>query len=285
MIPIRRVKAILRAYGLKPRKRLGQHFLLDERLMERLADHAQLSNTDVVLDAGAGLGFLTEVLARRSKEVLAVELDRGLVRALRDRLASYSNVRIIEGDVLKISLPSFNKTVSTPPYNIISKLIFWLLDRPGLDVAVLVIQEELARRLVAEPNTDDYGRLTITAYYKADVEVLEPVPRDRFWPQPDVDSIAIKLVRHPPPFKVLNEELFLALVRGLFSHRNKVVRRALRLALAALGMDEREARELARGAPHAARRVRELMPEDLAEVANYVAERSGWRAVERGEGC
>ncbi|HDI01801.1 MAG TPA: methyltransferase domain-containing protein, partial [Candidatus Bathyarchaeota archaeon] len=146
MIPIRRVKAILRAYGLKPRKRLGQHFLLDERLMERLADHAQLSNTDVVLDAGAGLGFLTEVLARRSKEVLAVELDRGLVRALRDRLASYSNVRIIEGDVLKIFLPSFNKAVSTPPYNIISKLIFWLLDRPGLDVAVLVIQEELARR-------------------------------------------------------------------------------------------------------------------------------------------
>lgn len=277
MIPIRRVKAILRAYGLKPRKRLGQHFLLDEQLMERLADHAQLSNTDVVLDAGAGLGFLTEVLARRSKEVLAVELDRGLVRALRDRLASYSNVRIIEGDVLKISLPSFNKAVSTPPYNIISKLIFWLLDRPGLDVAVLVIQEELARRLVAEPNTDDYGRLTITAYYKADVEVLEPVPRDRFWPQPDVDSVAIKLVRHPPPFKVLNEELFLALVRGLFSHRNKVVRRALRLALAALGMDEQEARELARGAPHATRRVRELMPEDLAEVANYVAERSGWQ--------
>ncbi|RLI13101.1 ribosomal RNA small subunit methyltransferase A [Candidatus Bathyarchaeota archaeon] len=272
MIPIKKVKAILRSYGLKPKKKLGQHFLLDERLMERLADHAQLSERDVVLDAGAGLGFLTEVLARRSGKVLAVEIDRGLVRALRDRLAGYQNVRIIEGDVLKVPLPSFNKTVSTPPYNIISRLIFWLLDRPGLDVAVLVVQEELARRLVAEPNTDDYGRLTVTAYYRADVEVLEPVPRDRFWPQPDVDSVAVKFIKRPAPFKVLDEDLFLALVRGLFSHRNKMVRRALRLALAALGMDEQDARKLAEGAPHATRRVRELMPEDLAEIANYVSE-------------
>jgi len=272
LIPIKKVKAILRSYGLKPKKKLGQHFLLDERLMERLADHAQLSERDVVLDAGAGLGFLTEVLARRSGKVLAVEIDRGLVRALRDRLAGYQNVRIIEGDVLKVPLPSFNKTVSTPPYNIISRLIFWLLDRPGLDVAVLVVQEELARRLVAEPNTDDYGRLTVTAYYRADVEVLEPVPRDRFWPQPDVDSVAVKFIKRPAPFKVLDEDLFLALVRGLFSHRNKMVRRALRLALAALGMDEQDARKLAEGAPHATRRVRELMPEDLAEIANYVSE-------------
>ena len=272
MIPIKKVKAILRSYGLKPKKKLGQHFLLDERLMERLADHAQLSERDVVLDAGAGLGFLTEVLARRSGKVLAVEIDRGLVRALRDRLAGYQNVRVIEGDVLRVPLPDFNKTVSTPPYNIISKLIFWLLDRPGLDVAVLVVQEELARRLVAEPNTDDYGRLTVTAYYRADVEVLEPVPRDRFWPQPDVDSVAVKFIKRPAPFKVLDEDLFLALVRGLFSHRNKMVRRALRLALAALGMDEQDARKLAEGAPHATRRVRELMPEDLAEIANYVSE-------------
>ena len=130
---------------------------------------------------------------------------------------------------------------------------------------------------MAEPNTDDYGRLTVTAYYRADVELLEPVPRDRFWPQPDVDSMAIKLVRRPPPFRVSDEVLFLALVRGLFAHRNKMVRRALRLALAALGMDEQAAREIALASPHAERRVRELMPEELAEIANYVAERLGPR--------
>ena len=273
MIPVRRVKALLRSYGLKPRKKLGQHFLLDERLMERLADYASLAPSDVVLDAGAGLGFLTEVLAQRSGLVLAVELDRGLVRVLRDRLADYENVQVIEGDVLRVEFPRFNKAVSAPPYNIISKLIFWLLDRPGHECSVLVVQEELARRLVAEPGTDDYGRLTVTAYYRADVEVLEPVPRDRFWPEPDVDSVAVRLVKRPPPFKVEDEALFLALVRGLFSHRNKTVRRALRLALSGLGMDEQEARELALRAPHADKRVRELMPEDLAEVANYVSAR------------
>ena len=271
MIPVRRVKELLRSYGLKPRKRLGQHFLLDVGLMERLADHAELSSADTVLDIGAGLGFLTEVLARRSGRVLAVELDRGLVRLLKDRLASWPNVEVIEGDVLKVPLPPFNKTVSAPPYHIISKLIFWLLDRRGLELAVLVVQEELARRLVAEPGTDDYGRLTITASYRADVELLEPVPRDRFWPQPDVDSMAVKLVKRPPPFKVEDEGLFLALVRGLFAHRSKLVRRALRLALAALGMDEREARELAANSPHADRRVRGLLPEEVAEIANHVS--------------
>ncbi len=277
MIPIKAVKAILRSHGLKPKKKLGQHFLLDNRLMERLADHAVLGKRDVVLDVGAGLGFLSEVLARRSGAVLAVEIDRGLVRVLRERLAQYRNVSVLEGDIFKVELPSFNKTVSAPPYNIISKLIFWLLDKPGLELAVLVVQEELARRLVAEPGTDDYGRLTITAYYRADVELLEPVPRDRFWPQPDVDSMAVKLVKRPPPFRVEDEALFLALVRGLFAHRNKTVRRALRLALATLGMDEQAARDIAQASPHAGRRVRELMPEDVAEIANYVAKCLGGR--------
>ena len=271
MIPVGRVKAILRAYGLRPKKRLGQHFLLDDKLMERLAEYAALGPGDTVLDVGAGLGFLTEVLARESGQVLAVEIDRGLVRVLRDRLSGYPNVRVVEGDVFKVELPAFNKAVSAPPYNVISKLIFWLLDRPGHELSVLVVQEELARRLVATPGSSDYGRLTVMAYYKADVELLEPVPRESFWPRPDVNSMAVKLLSRPAPFRVEDEALFSALVRGLFSHRNKLVKRALGLALSALGMDKREARRLALEAPHARRRVRELSPEDVAEIANFVS--------------
>jgi len=271
LIPIGRVKAILKTYGLRPKKRLGQHFLLDDKLMERLADYASLGPGDIVLDVGAGLGFLTEILARVSELVLAVELDKGLVRVLRDRLSGYQNVRIIEGDVFSVELPAFNKAVSAPPYNVISKLIFWLLDKPEHELSVLIVQEELARRLVATPGSDAYGRLTVMAYYRADVELLEPVPRESFWPRPDVNSMAIKLLSRPAPFRVEDEAIFSALVRGLFSHRNKLVKKALRLALSALGMDEREARGLALGAPHASRRVRELSPEDMAEIANYVA--------------
>ena len=272
LIPIKVVKKLLRSYGLKPKRKLGQHFLLDKALMERLADQAELGPGDTVLDIGAGLGFLTEVLASRGPRVLAVEVDRGLARLLRDRLAHYPNVQVIEGDVLEVELPPFNKSVSAPPYAIISKILFWLLDRPGLEVAVLIVQEELARRLVAEPGTNDYGRLTITAYYRADVEVLEPVPRDRFWPSPEVDSMAIRLVKRPPPFRVRDEALFLALARSMFAHRNKLVRRALRLALASLGLGDEEARRLALASPYSGRRVRDLRPEELGELADYVAE-------------
>ena len=277
MIPIGAVKKLLRSYGLKPKKKLGQHFLLDRALMGRLADAADLGPGDTVLDIGAGLGFLTEVLAGRGCSVLAVEVDRGLVKLLRDRLASYPNVRILEGDVLEIELPSFNKSVSAPPYGIISRILFWLLDRPDLELAVLVVQEEVARRLVAEPGTADYGRLTITAYYRADVELLEPVPRRKFWPLPDVDSTAVRLVKRPPPFRVRDEALFLALIRSLFAHRNKLVRRALRLALSALGAGGEEARSLAEGSPYSGRRVRELSPEELAEIADHVADGLGAR--------
>ena len=116
LIPIKVVKKLLRSYGLKPKRKLGQHFLLDKALMERLADQAELGPGDTVLDIGAGLGFLTEVLASRGPRVLAVEVDRGLARLLRDRLAHYPNVQVIEGDVLEVELPPFNKSVSAPPY-------------------------------------------------------------------------------------------------------------------------------------------------------------------------
>lgn len=131
-----RTKYLLRRYGVHPRKRLGQNFAVDSALLERLISYASLGREDVVLEVGAGLGFLTKLLSQACKRVLAVEVDAGLIEILRAELKRVENVVLIEGDILKVSVPPFNKVVSTPPYSISSPILFWLLER-DFECAVL----------------------------------------------------------------------------------------------------------------------------------------------------
>jgi 16S rRNA (adenine1518-N6/adenine1519-N6)-dimethyltransferase len=264
---LQRAKHLLRLYSFFPKKRLGQNFTVDLDMMQRLVSHASLTKDDVVLEVGAGFGFLTQLLSSECKKVVAVEVDPPLVSFLRKQLQSLQNVELIEGDILKVSLPFFNKVVSAPPYSISSPLLFRLLER-NFDSAVLIFQKEFAERLAASVGTKDYGRLTVTIYYRADVGLLDDVPRTMFYPPPDVDSMMVRLKPRAPPFHVEDETLFFELVRTLFTQRNKKVRNALILFLRKRELSKEDAVKLADSIVYSTKRVRELAPEDFGILTN-----------------
>jgi len=264
---LQRAKHLLRLYSLFPKKRLGQHFTVNSDMLQRLVSHASITKDDIVLEVGAGLGFLTQLLSSKCKKVISVEVDPKIVRILRKQLHSLQNVDLIEGDILTVSLPPFNKIVSAPPYSISSPLLFRLLERK-FDWAVLILQKEFAERLAASVGSKDYGRLTVTIYYRADVELLDYVPRTMFYPPPDVDSMMVRLKPRGSPFQVDDEDTFFELVRTLFTQRNKKVRNGLISFLRKREITGKEAVELADSTVYSAKRVRELAPEDFGILTN-----------------
>ena len=243
--------------------------MVDAALLQRMMSYASINEEDVVLEVGAGLGFLTKLLSSECKKVVAVEIDPKLTKILREQLHGLQNVDLIEGDILTLSVPPFNKMVSTPPYSISSPLLFWLLERK-FDRAVLTFQKEFAERLAASVGSKDYGRLTVTTYYRAEVELLDPVPRNMFYPPPDVDSMVVHLRPREPPFQVEDEETFLELVRILFTQRNKKVRNAIIPFLHKRGIKGKNAVGLADSLLFHDKRVRGLAPEDFGTLANEV---------------
>lgn len=266
------IRITLNAYKIHPRKKLGQNFLVDEGILEKIISYASLESDDVILEIGAGLGFLTERLAKEAKRVIAVEIDPKLTRILVRRLRKYENVTILRGDIMKIEVPEFNKVVSIPPYSISSPLIFWLLER-DFKRAVLTFQEEFARRLAAAPGTKDYGRLTVTVYYRAEVELLDFIPKESFWPMPEVNSMIIRLKPREPPFHVEDEEKFFSFIRAIFTQKNKKLRNAIMPFLSELKIPKRDAVSFADSLPFSYRRVREMMPEELGLAFNHLIKR------------
>jgi len=218
--------ALLRKHGIRLSKRAGQHQVIDPNVLEQMVDYAKLSRDDVVLEVGAGVGNLTFLLAGRAGKVIAVERDRRLMRVLGERLGGHSNVELLCGDALQIELPNFNKIVANLPYGISSDITFRLLECE-FELAVLMYQREFAERLVAKPGSDNYGRLTVNAYYRASIELLKEVPPEIFFPQPKVTSAIVRLRPREPPFDVADESRFFNVVRALFQHRRQRVRNAL----------------------------------------------------------
>jgi 16S rRNA (adenine1518-N6/adenine1519-N6)-dimethyltransferase len=203
-------------------RRKGQNFLVDRDVLSRIADYAELNPADSILEIGAGTGNLTEVLSRRAGRVYAVEVDSGLAAGLKGRFA---NVKVIDGDALKVELPDYNKVVSNLPYQISSKITYRLLSKP-FDLAVLMYQREFAKRLIAVPGTEDYGRLSMVVGHYAKAEILEHVSRTAFRPNPRVGSAIVRLRPRPDRLNV-NYESFMKLATGLFSHRRKKLGPAL----------------------------------------------------------
>ncbi len=246
--------------------------MVEASIFQRMCDYAALSEGDVVLDIGAGLGFLTRFLANKCESVLAVESDVGLVEVLREQLRGVANVKTIEGDVLKLQIPKFDKVVSIPPYHISSRLLLWLLNK-RFDCAVLIFQKEFANRLKASIGSEDYGWLTVFTYYYVETELLDAVPSWMFFPKPEVDSIIVRLKRRrQSPFRVKDEVLFSRMVRSLFTQRNRKVRNAMwSFVRSFCVVAEEDADKLVESFPFGDKRVRELAPEDFGALANVLS--------------
>ncbi len=239
-------------------RRFGQHFMVDERILKREVEYAGVNDNDVVLEIGPGTGNLTKYLVERAKKVYAIEKDRTLARLIEDE---FPEVEVIVGDAMDMDWPEFDKMVSNIPYEISSPLTFKLLEHE-FKMAVITYQLEFAERLVAYAGDWAYSRLSVMAYYRAEMEMLERVPKSAFRPRPKVDSAIVRIIpRKEPPFHVEDEKLFEEVVRVLFSARRKTVRSALK---ARYGEVETE---------YGAMRVEELAPEEIGEISNLIFEK------------
>jgi 16S rRNA (adenine1518-N6/adenine1519-N6)-dimethyltransferase len=262
------IKHLLKAHGVSPNKLLGQNFMVEPSLFPKLCFYASINQSDVVLDVGAGLGFLTCYLADKCKKVIAVEKDKQLSAVLRERV-TLSKILVLEGDVLKIDLPDFNKVVAIPPYYLSSKLFLKIIER-RFECAVLIVQQEFASRLVAAVKSEDYSWLTVEAKRTVAIEVLDKVPKSMFYPQPQVDSVIIRFKPLSKPlFTVKNEALFRQMLKMLFTERNKKLQNALLPFIKnTLKMDGEKAKAIVSTLPLRATRIRELTPEDFGEISN-----------------
>jgi len=288
----RHIREVLRNAGLRPRKRLGQNFLVDARVLDAIVEAADLSSEDMILEIGSGIGTLTQRLAASSGRIMAVELDEGFFGILKSVLQDKDNVTLVHGDILDLDIstlidaekhleptPTRVKVIGNLPYYITTPILMKLLDRASplpIQIALVMVQEEVGKRIVASPGTKDYGALSIAIAYHSSAEILKRVPSSSFYPQPKVDSALVRLnMRSTPPVEVKNEQLFFRVVRAAFQHRRKMLRNALILAmqpdetrltknsvdsaLETLGLDPK-------------RRGETLSIEEFAELANALAD-------------
>lgn len=233
------VRDLLGRYNFRIKKGFGQNFLIDDNIIKKIVQAAELKSTDTVVEIGPGLGSLTRRLSERAGRVIAVEIDRTLLPILEETLNEHENVTLIEADALKIDLNRLvgeysgpierYKIVANLPYYITSPLIMHFLENNfNVSKIVVMVQVEVARRLAAKPGSKEYGALTIAVNYYASVETAFRVPPTVFIPKPEVGSAVVCLdVRDGPPVNVLNRDDFFALVRAAFQQRRKTLLNAL----------------------------------------------------------
>jgi 16S rRNA (adenine1518-N6/adenine1519-N6)-dimethyltransferase len=247
------------------RYKKDQHFLIDKRVLNRIIEYGDLNSSDVVLEIGAGYGNLTELLAERAGKVIAFEIDPVLAA----QINRSQNLEIVVGDALKMDFPQFNKVISNLPYSISSPVTFKLLGCK-FGIAILMYQYEFAKRMVAVPGNKDYGRLSITVQYYADVQILEVVPPDAFSTPPEVSSAIVKLIPRSSLYLVKDEDFFMRFLKAVFSQRRKTIRNAILNNADLLGIGDNALGyipdEILR------KRAEVLSPRELAELADTLSE-------------
>ncbi len=248
-----------------------QHFLVHEKTLDTIANAASLCAEDTVLEIGGGIGNLTQRLLTQAGHVVVVEIDPELVRVLEHRFKDCQNLEIIQGDVLKITLPPFNKIVANLPYSISSPLTFKLFEH-DFELAILMYQYEFAARMVAQKGSKDYSRLSVNTRYFADTSIIMKVPPSFFEPRPEVWSAVVRLVPGPAPFEVKNKQLFFDMVNTSFLQRRKKIRNSLLKGGHLLKVENMK--DIINDLPRDKLDLRpeQLSPRQLAELANLIHE-------------
>jgi 16S rRNA (adenine1518-N6/adenine1519-N6)-dimethyltransferase len=257
----------------RPRKRLGQHFLVDRTALERIADALAPTADDIVVEIGPGRGALTDLLSQRAKRVIAIELDRNLVPYLRDRYREAGNVDVIERDVLEVNLGDVAGSdfllAGNVPYYITTPILFHALEPPRPARAVYLVQREVAERIVAPPGSRTYGALSVNVQAVARAELVARVPAGAFRPPPSVESAIVRLTPRPDP--AIDQPLeaeFRTLVQEAFGLRRKQMRRVVR-TIAHLGVDAAD-QVLSTAAIDPEVRPETLSPEDFARLLRAI---------------
>ena len=230
--------AILKKYDFTFQKKFGQNFLIDTHVLEKIVDAADIGKDDLVLEIGPGIGTVTQYLCEAARQVIAVEIDRKLIKILKDTLSAYDNVEVINEDILKVDIAALVeeknegkpiKVVSNLPYYITTPIIMTLLEKrvPVTDMT-LMMQEEVARRMQETPGNKDYGALSLAVQYYSVPYIAAFVPQNCFMPRPNVGSAVVNLKCHKkPPVEVIDEVLMFKLIKASFAQRRKTLQNGL----------------------------------------------------------
>lgn len=226
--------AVLQKYDFQFKKQLGQNFLIDLHVLQKILRAAAIGPEDVCLEIGPGIGSLTQAMAEQGARVIAVEIDQRLMEPLAENLGAYPNVEVINADFMELDLPTFfrEKNITKPvkvvanlPYYITTPIVMGLFESGvPLDSVTVMVQEEVARRMQAGPGTKDYGALSLAVQYYASAEIAAYVPQNCFMPRPGVGSAVVHLKRwQQPPVQVGDTKRLFALIRAAFGQRRKTL--------------------------------------------------------------
>jgi len=265
--------ALVRRAGKRADTRQDQHFLVDDRVLDRIPTHAEGMDMSHVLEIGGGPGALTDRLLAAAERVTVVERDPDFAAHLREEFADAradDRLTVVEGDALDVALPDFTASISNLPYGASSEIAFRLL--PAGKPMVLMFQQEFAQRMAAGAGTDDYGRLSVTAGHYADAEIVETVPRTAFDPQPRVTSALVRTTPRDPDYTVPSDEFFLTFLRAVFTQRRKTMRNAVRNTVHISGLGDPDTVVESADEALMSARAGNLTPADFAALATLAYE-------------
>lgn len=231
-------KSVVEKHNFKFSKSLGQNFLIDDNVIDKILNGARLSEGDNIIEVGPGIGTLTREMGKIADKVVAIEIDKSLIPILKETLSEFDNIEVVNNDILKVNVEELVKEkfdnkpiklVANLPYYITTPIVMKFLEEniPVTDIVVMV-QKEVADRMNAKPSTKDYGALSVAVQYYCDTEIVAKAPRHMFIPQPNVDSTVIGLhVREEKKYNVDNEDIFFKTVKASFGQRRKTLLNSL----------------------------------------------------------
>ena len=287
--------AILQKYGFHFQKKYGQNFLIDPRVLDKIIEAAEIGPEDYVLEIGPGIGTMTQALAEQARQVCAVEIDTKLIPILEETLKDYSNVTVVNEDIMKVDIGALArehnegrpiKVVANLPYYITTSIIMALFEKEvPLESVTVMVQKEVADRMQVGPGTKDYGALSLAVQYYASPYIVANVPPNCFIPRPAVGSAVIRLTRHEkPPIEVRDPDFMFRIIRASFNQRRKTLQNGLYNSSELQVSKEEVARALAQMGLSPSIRGEKLTLDQFARLADLLQDKEGQETGNPDEG-